>query len=295
MKPIFTLLTPIRILMICLYAMGATGFSTTSLLQASDSSPDATFELVAKDPTAPRFKLQSSETGTMLEAQVDPADFAIYSSGDTLTGSLQQTLKGYVLGNIFPATPLQVGIMQQVNRAFARDTQLRGKFPYREIGEFMPKFALWDDRGKLQQSDSWKKDFVVMAFIFTRCTQPNMCPLTTLKMKELQSLAQAAGLDNLKLVAVSLDPEYDSPGVMSRYLDNMSVDRSNFLFLSGDEATIESLKAQIGILAEPHEQLIVKHTLMITVFDPVGKIIYRVPGSGWSPQDILKRIQNTQE
>ncbi len=60
-------------------------------------------------------------------------------------------------------------------------------------------------------------DVWVSAFIFTRC--PMSCPKISSVMKSLQEPLGKAGV---RLVSFSVDPDYDTPAVLSRYAQGAS-------------------------------------------------------------------------
>ena len=130
---------------------------------------------------------------------------------------------------------------------------------------------------------------VVLNFIFTRCPVATMCPASTARMATLQRLARERGVRDLQLVSITLDPAYDTPPVLKAYAEGRGLDAANFSFLTGPEPAIRSLLAQFGVIAEPSEN-IWKHTLATLLIDRDGKIVHRIDGSVWEPEDLLKRL-----
>jgi Uncharacterized protein SCO1/SenC/PrrC, involved in biogenesis of respiratory and photosynthetic systems len=118
-----------------------------------------------------------------------------------------------------------------------------------------------------------------------------MCPAATTRMTQLQDLAAARGIDDLKLVSITLDPDFDTPGIFTAYARGYGADPDSFHFLSGPERVVENLKTQLGVLAEPDEEEIIRHTLSTALVDPSGEIIYRIPGSMWDPEVFLRQIE----
>ena len=59
----------------------------------------------------------------------------------------------------------------------------------------------------------------VLAFIYTRCSDPKGCPLSTALLYDLQYVGERDPVigNSLRLIAVSFDPEYDTPEVIGRY------------------------------------------------------------------------------
>ena len=72
--------------------------------------------------------------------------------------------------------------MGQAGAALRQDTVIRGRNAYREIGENLPDFALYDQNGGVVQPDRFRGRQIVLNFIFTRCPDPKMCPASTAKM-----------------------------------------------------------------------------------------------------------------
>jgi protein SCO1/2 len=76
----------------------------------------------------------------------------------------------------------------------------------------------------------------VSAFIFTRC--PLACPRISTVMKGLQKPMGDAGV---KLVSISVDPDYDTPAVLKRYADSLEADPNRWWFLTGKQDEIIDL------------------------------------------------------
>jgi protein SCO1 len=70
----------------------------------------------------------------------------------------------------------------------------------------------------------------LVSFIFTRCAGP--CPKVSGRMSELQRLL--AGTD-VKLVSLTVDPDFDKPDVLNRYAQAFRADPNRWLYLTGDK------------------------------------------------------------
>jgi protein SCO1/2 len=226
-----------------------------------------------------------------LIALVGRGDARILETGDAVRGDIVPFGKGLRLQTIWPNDPVARGTIARLGTALRKDTLHRGSKVFRGVGEYMPKFALYDTDGSLFLSESLKGSYVIMNFIFTRCANPNMCPAATSRMKDLQDSALEEGITDLRLVSVTLDPEYDTPGIFTAYAMDKELDASTFHLLGGPVQIVEDLKVQMGVLAEPNEEEIVRHTMSTALIDPTGKIIYRIPGSMWSPDAFMKQYK----
>ena len=226
-----------------------------------------------------------------VEALVGRGDARILAAGDRVRGDLVSFGDGYRLQTIWPDDPVARGTIARLGDELRKDTLQRGSKVFRGVGEYMPRFALYDTDGSLFLSESLKGSYVVMNFIFTRCANPVMCPAATARMVELQEMAKQEGIGDLKQVSVTLDPDYDTPGIFTAYAMDKGIDTATFHLLGGPGRIVEDLKLQMGVLSEPDEEEIIRHTMSTALLDPTGRIIYRIPGSMWSPEAFLKQLK----
>jgi protein SCO1 len=74
----------------------------------------------------------------------------------------------------------------------------------------------------------------ILAFIYTRCG--DLCPLATMRMAQLNDQAARSGVRDLRLITMSFDPDYDTPGRMAEFAEpwrEAEAPRSNsWLFLT---------------------------------------------------------------
>ncbi len=89
------------------------------------------------------------------------------------------------------------------------------------------RVTLADLRGKV-----W-----VANFIYTHCT--DTCPLQSAQMARLQEELKTE--PDFRLVSITVDPELDTPEVLSEYANRFGADRDRWLFLTGDKRAIYTL------------------------------------------------------
>lgn len=225
-----------------------------------------------------------------MEFRVTRADVANAKPGQRIRAELVERGGDYFLEKIWPDDTVTVSTLDAATRALAQDTTLRGNGAYREIGESLPAFTLLDQEGRAVPASRFRGKRVVLNFIFTRCPIATMCPAATLRMSQLQAAARAAGAADFELVSISLDPEYDTPGVLRDYAEARGLDLSNWSFLTGPDAAVRHLLAQLGVIRE-FEGATIKHTLATVLIDESGRIIYRADGSVWQVDDFVKRLK----
>ncbi len=226
----------------------------------------------------------------VMEFAVSGADAALARPGEHIRAELViPTGESPRLERIWPDDRTSVDALATGATALREDTHDRGTGAYREVGEKMPDFTLYDQSGRIVQSARFRGKQIMLNFIFTRCPDPNMCPLSTVKMMTTQKLAREAGVANVEFVSITLDPVYDTPGVLKEYADVRGIDTSNFSFMTGPEGAIRDLLTQFGVVAEFKGDF-VRHTLATLLIDADGKIIWRADGSAWEPADFVARM-----
>lgn len=225
-----------------------------------------------------------------MEFAVSAGDAASVHPGERIRAELVADLQAPRLESIWPDDKVAEDTVAAGERHLREDTHDRGNGAFRDLGETMPDFALYDQTGQVVQSARFRGKQIMLNFIYSRCPFANMCPLSTAKMMTTQRLAREAKVADIEFISITLDPKYDTPGVLKEYADARGIDTSNFSFLTGPPGAIGDLLTQFGVLAQ-FEGDILKHTLATLLLDSHGKIIWRADGSGWEPADFVARMR----
>ena len=94
----------------------------------------------------------------------------------------------------------------------------------------VPTFSLTDERGQTFTEDALRGHVTIISFIFTRC--PDICPVTSMKMRDLQEQTFDVG-DKVKLLSISIDPAYDTPARLTEYAHRYGADPTRWRFITG--------------------------------------------------------------
>jgi len=254
-----------------------------------------TGEVLSIDTAKRTARVRHDAVGDFMPAMtmdfgVSTADADALKTGERIRADLVAPKDGeFRLENIWPNDQVSADVVAAAARQLREDTHNRGSGAYREIGETVPNFALYDQDARVVQSSRFHGKQIMVNFIFTRCPDPRMCPTSTNKMMQTQKLAREAAVTNLELVSITLDPANDTPAVLRQYAAVRNIDTSNFSFLTGPESAIRDLLAQFGVIAE-FKGDILTHTLSTLLIDENGKIIYRADGSQWDPKEFVGRM-----
>jgi protein SCO1/2 len=241
--------------------------------------------LVKHDPIPGYMAAMTMEFG------VTVGDVANAREGQRIRAELVERADGeFALEKIWPVDAIAEARIGAAGGALRQDTTIRGRHAYREVGENLPDFALYDQTGKVVSPARFRGKQIMLNFIFTRCQVATMCPLSTANMTATQRKAREAGVTDIEFVSITLDPEFDTPGVLRTYAQQRGIDTANFSFLTGPERAIKDLLTQFGVLAA-FEGSILKHTVATLLIDSQGKIIWRADGSQWSPDTFVQKMK----
>lgn len=225
-----------------------------------------------------------------MEFMVSPGDLQNAREGQRITAEMVAHDGGdFSLEKIWPADPAAVATVAAGTAALLQDTTIRGRSAYREVGETTPDFVLYDQSGDVVRADRFRGKQVLFNFVFTRCPVATMCPAAVARFQQVQKKAKESGVENLELVSISLDPEFDTPGVLRDYVNARGIDTTNYHFLTGPDKAIKALLKQFGVLAEFKGDLL-NHTLATLLVNESGKIVWRADGSSWTVDEFVRRM-----
>lgn len=134
------------------------------------------------------------------------------------------------------------------------------------------------DNEKLSLEDL-KGDYWVADFIFTNCT--SVCIPMTSNLVKLQQKAKEEDI-NIQFVSFTVDPENDTPEVLTSYAKDYQADLDNWTFLTGydfqtiKEFSIKSFKSMVAPPPEGEDQ--VTHGTSFFLVNPEGIAIKKYKG-----------------
>ena len=167
---------------------------------------------------------------------------------------------------------------------FVKDSQPSQQLP--KIGS-IPQFEFIDSNGNTVTLNNLKGKVWVADFIFTTCTMA--CPMMTGNMNLVHKKFKKN--DDVRLVSISVYPEYDTPDVLKEYASQYDADTEKWLFLTGDESSVKNI-IKDGFKIGDFEEIIF-HSEKFALVDKNGTI--RAYYNGMKSEDMkqLKKDINT--
>ena len=130
-----------------------------------------------------------------------------------------------------------------------------------------PDFTLADGlTGQTVTLASMRGNVVVLSFLYTRC--PDVCPITAALFRSAQ---KTLGVDGYSFVAVSVDPDGDTPALIRAFSDAHDLG-AGWHYLIGPRAQLQAVWASYGVGSFPDPSgLGVAHNDAIFVIDRKGR------------------------
>jgi protein SCO1/2 len=129
-------------------------------------------------------------------------------------------------------------------------------------------FHLVDNLGRPFSLRDLQGKPTLVFFGFTHC--PDVCPTTLAKLAQLK---KQSGLGGLRVVFVTVDPERDTPSLVSQYVHAFAPD---FIGLTGDTRTINRLAAEFGVAVNkvelPGGGYTMDHSAVVFLLNDRGQI-----------------------
>jgi protein SCO1/2 len=152
-----------------------------------------------------------------------------------------------------------------------------------------PAFSLATQEGTRLSLKDLRGKVVAVTFIYASCA--DTCPLLTAKLAGLQARLGTAFGAKVFFVAITVDPERDTPEVLKRYAQAHGVNPAGWAFLTGTPAEIQQVARHYGIYAKKTPRGEVDHTFLTSLIDHRGTLRVQYLGVRFDPDELLRDLQ----
>jgi|GEM_PF-4441427 len=158
-------------------------------------------------------------------------------------------------------------------------------------------YIVTNQNGKqMKLSDLVGKPFV-MSWMYTRCPDPQMCPLIVSHFARLQQTVAVSGIgEKIQLVMISYDPVYDTPKRMLAYGKQRGIKFDGIpavQMFRPQTDQFRSLLSEFQINLMPQDNGEFAHVYELIIADEQGRFVRDHQGQLWSNDQVvedLKRI-----
>ncbi len=158
-------------------------------------------------------------------------------------------------------------------------------------GDDVPDFTLVNQSDKAIHLDQFRGKPLLLTFIYTRCPIPDFCLLMSNNFSEVLKQLQKdpKAFAKAQLLSISVDPEYDKPGVLQsygkRYVGDIDPGFQHWQFATGSPEEVRKAADFFGLSYNQKQGQIV-HTLQTVLIGAGGKVSKVYPGNEWKPAEV---------
>ena len=153
-----------------------------------------------------------------------------------------------------------------------------------------PNFTLTSQDGKPVALADLRGKVVAVTFIYTEC--PDICPLLTQKMVQVQDELGADFGKKIAFVSISLDPEHDTPEVLKDYAQFWGARPEEWSFLTGSIEAVRDVTRRYGVFFAKKEDGSVEHSQLTTLVDGDGQMRVQYLGARFDPEEFRRDLMS---
>jgi len=153
-----------------------------------------------------------------------------------------------------------------------------------------PAFTLTTSDGNRRSLADLRGKVVAVTFIYASCV--DTCPLLTAK---LASLREKLGPDfgaKVSFVAITVDPERDTPEILRGYAAALGASQPGWAFLTGTTSEIREVTRRYGVFARKTARGDVDHTFLTSLVDREGALRVQYMGVRFDPDEMLRDLRS---
>lgn len=217
----------------------------------------------------------------------DAKEFEPLAPGDLINATLIVTERDGYLTNVkkVGSAPLE--------RA-AGDAAPAGAVDLLPAGAPVPDGAFVDQDGKNVTLASYRGSALVVTFIYSTCPMPNFCPLMDRNFAAIQQkLIDDRNELRVRLLSITIDPQVDTPAVLTEHAKKLGADPRIWSFLTGERQAIDDWSGRLGLsvsraINDPRD---ITHNLRTVLIDRHGNLVTTYSGNEWKPEQVLADVK----
>ncbi len=154
-------------------------------------------------------------------------------------------------------------------------------------GSQAPDFQLMDSLGDTVRLSDFRGRVVLVTFFYSNCAEA--CPPLLSRVKE--TMARWQGKDSPIALAITLDPERDTPQQLLLFADRLGLDPRNIRLLTGRRDQLEGVWRTYGAEPRPLPGGVVGHNVRIVLIDRQGRTAYTFYGLDYPERWLNNALQ----
>jgi protein SCO1 len=159
-------------------------------------------------------------------------------------------------------------------------------------GDVLPDAEVLAEDGRTVKLSAFQGRALAFTFIFTRCPLPDYCPRMNQHFNRVRELLlqQPGGPTNWQFLSISFDPEFDKPGVLTRYAYSYrGANADRWLFAAAPTNVMAAFVSQLDFRFA-NEGGSFLHNLRTVVLDPQRRIHRQFDGNKWKSEELAQAM-----
>lgn len=138
-----------------------------------------------------------------------------------------------------------------------------------------PEIVLQAQSGETVDLAALRGKVVIVTGVYASC--PHACPLILAQAKRAIAKLEPAEREDLRLIAVTLDPEHDTPQVLADLAQRHDLDAPLYNLVTGAPEEVERTLDQLGVARERDPSTgVIDHANLFVLVDREGRVAYRL-------------------
>ncbi|MEX0685528.1 MAG: SCO family protein [Balneolales bacterium] len=157
--------------------------------------------------------------------------------------------------------------------------------------------AEWTDhRGDVYELNDFKGNPLIVVMFYGNCV--DVCPILIQDAWRLFREIDQSNKEHVRVLAVTFDPDNDSPAVLHAYADAQQLNIPGWHFMTGNRSGIRELAMMLGVEFRQTGNGNFEHSNLVTVIDTEGVVVERIEGLGQPVEEagkLLNELVKTME
>jgi protein SCO1/2 len=153
-----------------------------------------------------------------------------------------------------------------------------------------PHFALTTQEGERIALADFRDQVLAVTFIYATCR--DSCPVLAAKLVGVQRKLARDSAARVRFIAITVDPETDTPEVLRGYASAIGADPGSWSFLTGTPAEVRQVVRDFGAFSRRNGAGAVDHLYITSLVDRQGAMRVQYLGHRFEPEAMLQDLRS---
>ncbi len=136
--------------------------------------------------------------------------------------------------------------------------------------------------------DVYEGSPTLVSMFYASC--PMACPMLIEDIRSLEDKLEPQDRADLRVLLVSLDPDRDTPELMSDVIERHGIETDRWTLARTDESSVREVSAVLGIRYRMLDDGEMNHSSIVTLVDRQGRVVHQLDGLRKDPAPLLEAL-----